>query len=113
MLDLNKPVQTRDGRKARIICTDMKRSDYPIVALTDRGDYEVCDLFTIDGTCSLSAEPHKNNLINVPEKHTVYINMYPDGREFSYASREEADECAATNRIACVKVEYEKGQFDD
>jgi len=31
--DPTKPVQTRDGRKARILYTDIK-SGYPIVALT-------------------------------------------------------------------------------
>lgn len=33
MLDLTKPIQTRDGRQVRILCTDLKRDDdYKIVA---------------------------------------------------------------------------------
>ena len=34
-----KPVCTRDGRKARIICFD-RVGDFPIVALTDDRDYK-------------------------------------------------------------------------
>ena len=33
--DPSRPVQTRDGRKARIVCVDMKRDHYPILALVE------------------------------------------------------------------------------
>lgn len=46
--DPTKPVQTRDGRKARIICTDAA-SPLPIVALvTDKG-VEYPTVFTKEG----------------------------------------------------------------
>ena len=39
--DPTKPVQTRDGREARIICTDVERKgDWPIVALIKTSDGE-------------------------------------------------------------------------
>lgn len=41
-------VVTRDGRDARIICTDAK-GDRPIVALMMYGSYEWPGMFTADG----------------------------------------------------------------
>lgn len=43
------PVCTRDGRNVRIICYDMKSLCFPIAALIDYGEYEVCVAFTLDG----------------------------------------------------------------
>jgi hypothetical protein len=65
--DPTKPVQTRDGRKARIICTDVNNPDFPIVAvLTRRGP-------GTEGVVSYTAkghyrkrEPHPSDLINTP-----------------------------------------------
>ena len=37
MLDINKPVQTRDGQPARILCTD-KKGNLPILALFGEDD---------------------------------------------------------------------------
>ena len=36
--DLTKPVQTADGRKARVICTDRDKHEYPVLALIARDD---------------------------------------------------------------------------
>jgi hypothetical protein len=51
--DPTKPVQTRDGRKARIICTDRKSiGGYPIVALIHESqsrDFETHGVYTLDG----------------------------------------------------------------
>jgi hypothetical protein len=33
-----RPIVTRDGRSARIICTDAKR-DFPLIALIEKDDY--------------------------------------------------------------------------
>ena len=43
-----KPVQTRDGRKARIICTDRKMDGFPILALipSHSGHMEHCYCFS-------------------------------------------------------------------
>lgn len=35
-----KPVCTRDGRKARIICFDLKNDEYPIVAAVENDSSE-------------------------------------------------------------------------
>lgn len=44
------PVQTRDGRPARIICYDRKDNEYPIVALINEN--EVPWFYRKDGTSS-------------------------------------------------------------
>lgn len=63
--DPSKPVQTRDGHAARIICTDRK-GDRPIVALVDHDDCEFVICKNVDGT-SLHCD---SDLINIPERYT-------------------------------------------
>lgn len=75
-LDLNKPVQTRDGHEARIICTDRKHKDYPVIALiTEKDRKETLKSFTLDGRY-LEDTKRPNDLINVPEKKEGWINLY-------------------------------------
>lgn len=70
-LDLTKPVQTRDGRKARIICTDFKSlvsDDRTIVVLVQskhlpNKEYPV--FLRKDGRCLRSLESC-NDIVNVP-----------------------------------------------
>lgn len=46
----------------------------------------------------------------VQPKIVRHINIYPSS---GYSSRAEADRTAMPNRIACVRVEWREGQFDD
>ncbi|HEY0623149.1 hypothetical protein [Sphingomonas sp.] len=79
--DPAKPVQTRDGRKARIIATDIK-SAYPIIAAyaSDSGA-ELVGGFTVDGRYIHSRHEHSHDLVNVPERterfFVVYMNLFP------------------------------------
>lgn len=69
-----KPVCLRNGRKARIICFDVKNSAYPIVALVEDGEYEVTMYFNEKGrTC---AHPSGYDLMMASEKKEMYINIY-------------------------------------
>ena len=69
-----KPVCTRDGAKARIICFDAK-SDAPIIALitTDDGT-EIAFDYLSDGTFFNSENPD-NDLMMLPEKKEGWINI--------------------------------------
>ena len=49
----------------------------------------------------------------IPEKATMYVNVYETSISVARRTREEADQHAAPRRVACVRVEYKKGQFDD
>jgi hypothetical protein len=68
--DPNKPVQTRNGRKARILCTDLKScSNEPIVAIIDIGEgYEEVMRFKADGRF-LQRGVSNIDLINIPDKY--------------------------------------------
>lgn len=77
-LDLTKPVQTRDGRRARIIATDVKWPEYPICAIVETGyGEERCEAFSLDGKFILHEEC-PTDLINVPEEAFAYFNLYED-----------------------------------
>ena len=65
MFDPSKPVQTRDGRKARIICTDAKRSDTSIVALVeDEATFEYVMDYHTNGQIEMFSQD-KWDLINI------------------------------------------------
>ena len=72
-----KPVCTRDGRKARIICFDRK-DNTPIVALIERVDgIEILQCFYNDGKC-FHDSTSDNDLMMLPEKKEGWVNVYKD-----------------------------------
>ena len=110
-------VITRDGRNARIICTDAK-NDYPIVALIETPDgreRQPCG-YKEDGTYIIGERLSCYDLFFAPEKHEGWLNIYRSERGFylrgkPYESKEEADEVAKANYktfCATVKIEWEE-----
>lgn len=69
-----KPVCTRDGRKARIICFDAK-GDKPIIALVEMGTAETPNNYPIDGK-AVSAKEASCDLMMLPEKRNGWVNVY-------------------------------------
>lgn len=116
MIDLTKPVQTRDGRKVRVLCTDRKGSSNSIVGLIVlEGGKEYVQTWEANGNFVTSGDAPAD-LINVPDKRVVWVNMYPGPIMSAEASsRKQADNNATNNdrREACIRVEYEVGQFDE
>jgi hypothetical protein len=114
LLDLTKPLQTKAQRPVRILSTEGKEP-YPIVGYI--GDSPRPTAWTQEGKCHNDAPVA--NLENVPPaRHVGYVNVYQDGQAQGYKlkrTREEADQIASplVNRIACVRIEYTEGQFDD
>lgn len=55
-------VVTRDGRAVRIVCTDAKSNDFPIVALVSSPSSETEDVYTvtINGKCSKNKKSKKD-----------------------------------------------------
>ncbi len=110
--DPTKPVQTRDGRKARIICTDRKGSDpqYSIIALVVPafGDHEQAIAYMADGRFNTVLPEHSSDLINTPAriKREVWINVYGSSPMdwCLHPSKECADNDSSRGRLACVKV---------
>ena len=105
--DLNKPVQTRDGRAARIICTDACNRQYPIVALVAQtGGRELPLTFTTEGLFEAYREGGSEDLVNVPEniKGHYWVNLYEaPNSPCLHPSKEEANTYAAGKRVACIE----------
>ena len=76
-----KPVCTRDGRRARIICFDRKfyhdGYNYPIVAMVNDNDNELVHAYTQDGLLVGNAESDLD-LMMLPEKKDGWVNVYRD-----------------------------------
>ena len=72
--DPTKPVETRDGRKARIICTDRAHEQYPLLALlTASNGVENYASFAADGSFYAGMGESESDLVNVePEKVEFY-----------------------------------------
>lgn len=111
----NRKVVTRDGHPARIICTDRKGSNQPILALVQvRADpIEVALTFGTDGSYDIWRESNYD-LFFVPEKHEGWVNIYRHikyGDSFCgsvYSSVEEAKEHATSVVVATTKIEWEE-----
>lgn len=69
MIDFTKPVQTRDGKPVRILCTDMNNPVYPVVGLVNYGREEYVITWTIEGQM-LDGSTNFSDLIQVEEKPT-------------------------------------------
>lgn len=81
-----KPVCTRDGRKARIICFDLKNGNHPIVAAIEGDEYETILCYTIKGEISENIKS-ENDLMMLPEKKEGWVNVYKDS---VYDTKDEA-----------------------
>ena len=98
-----KPVCTRDGRKARIICFDRK-DNTPIVALIDDRDYkeEGVNLYDINGKGSNECF----DLMMLPEKKEGWVNVYKNQIHDTPESAEEGHK-GITDYIKTIRVEWE------
>ena len=107
-----KPVCTRDGRNARIICFDRKfyhdGYNYPIVAMVNDNDNdnELVHAYTQDGLLVGNMEGELD-LMMLPEKKEGWVNVY---KERCYESKKEAIRHIApgTHYIGTIKVEWEE-----
>ena len=102
-------VVTRNGRSARIICTDAK-GNYPIVVLIEEGGYDNALSYTKDGKL-YAGESNVYDLFFAPEKHEGWVNVYRDFDDVmcgSVFATEEDAKCNAKTAIATVKIEWEE-----
>ena len=81
-----KPVCTRDGRKARIICFDLKNDEYPIVAAVGNDSSETLFSYTTNGEIADGIESDKD-LMMLLEKKEGWVNVYKDS---VYDTKDEA-----------------------
>ena len=113
----SRKVVTGDGRNVRIICTDSKIRNYPIIALVEEpSGFENLFSYT-EGGQMISYEPsEKYDLFFAPEKHEGWINVYRNsdtGHTYAgavYDSKEDAEKrkIIDENYVTTIKIEWEE-----
>ena len=101
-----KPVCTRDGHKARIICFDLKNDEYPIVAAVGNDSSETLFSYTTNGEIADGIESNKD-IMMLPEKKEGWVNLY---KSSAHSTKEEAmkyrNKC--NDYIDTIKIEWEE-----
>ncbi len=92
---------------------------YPVrIYATDGGPYPV----SIHGavrragywsSMSLTEEEFAKDVRDKPVEHVRYVNMYPRSLGNVYATKKQAEGSAGEDRLACVRVDFAEGQFDE
>lgn len=111
-----KPVCTRDGRKARIICFDKVDNtiNKPIVALVTYNDgQEYSNMYYSNGKYNTSDD--NLDLMMLPEKKEGWVNVYYDndasshrGCRYIYDTKERAVKEAGSAYITTIKITWEE-----
>lgn len=100
-----KPVCTRDGRKARIICFDtINKGNYPIIALLEDKGCEAIFYYNKDGKCNVGTE---RDLMMLPEKKEGWIIIHKEAIYDKETAEKIARETTA-NVIRIQKIEWEE-----
>ena len=112
-----KPVCTRDGRKARIICFDAK-SEQPIIALVEDNHFgEIITQHHENGAISESEVMVSNSdLMMLPEKKEGWINIYDADTTFRYVDGrvyETKDEAIQKAKEEITTEQREKSEYVD
>lgn len=101
-LDTTKPVQTRDGRKARILGTLAGNLSFPIVAaITTESGREVSETYTVSGHARAGREYH-TDLLNVPEAYEQVLAWLDAPQNSHFKDAVQAFHSAG-NKIAGIK----------
>lgn len=110
MFDPTKPVKTRDGRKARIVCTDRMGYWGPILALVQiEVDREEAHNYRADGRLRSDKESHLD-LVNIPEAIDVLVYVYKGTRGTIYRATAPLYETEHCVLIAKKVVQLEEGE---
>lgn len=116
-IDWTKPIQTRDGRKARVLATDLRgRRNKPIaVVVTTDGEDQICQFFR-NGRYSCG-EMWDLDIINAPTKRKAWVNIFRNNDDdedhlFDLHTDEDAANSDWTRHlgyrfIATVPIEWE------
>lgn len=114
-----KPVCTRDGRKARIICFDrkllFKGISYPIIALVeDTAKEEIIYGYNEKGKVMIEDDAtYKDDLMMLPQKKEGWINLCKNNHGDTsvvgiFSNREEAVSNCPPTYLSTIKIEWEE-----
>lgn len=112
----DRKVVTREGKPARIICTDFKNGDYPIIAAILSQNTEVLSTYTKEGSYDVFGEEKTYDLFFTSEKKEGWVNVFESTKGYKYCYKsifpsEKEARCAGETYktyIATVKVEWEE-----
>ena len=109
-----KKVITRDGRSARIICTDAK-GNFPIIALVETYNGNETVLRLKENGRFYNDTENSRDLFFAPVKKKGWINLYRMNSIISpgpraYDSKEEAESAAGDKSyyISTIKIDWEE-----
>ena len=110
------PVVQRCGHPARIVDFALKNEAYPLVVIyTDDMGREHLTEFSVEGKYYGDQSDDYRDLMmaSVKKECWVNVNKAPDnpfgfGIGGTYATKEDADDMASPNRVACVNIEWEE-----
>lgn len=113
--DSQKKIITRDGKSARIICTNKKDERYPVVALVQdkNSNCEKTHHYTIGGKCIIE-DDNSEDLFFAPEKKEGWVNLFKNNSTITtgevYNTKEEAKSAVINISIyiSTVKIEWEE-----
>lgn len=113
LINPNKKVITRDGRSARIICTDAK-GNFPIIVLVETYSGAETVLRLKENGRFYNDTENSSDLFFAPEKKEKWVNVYEDsnGRnwlgENLYNTEKAAKADPSKSRVAIVKIEWDE-----
>ena len=109
----SRKIVAREGKPARIICTDAKSEKYQVVALvTKKGGQEVIATFDTSGKYRSGYNSHLD-LFFATEKHEGWVNVYKSESDWSlgasiWQTEEEAKKwVGAADYATTIKIEWE------
>ena len=109
----SRKIVTREGKPARIICTDAKSEKYQVVDLvTKKGGQEVIATFDTSGKYRSGYNSHLD-LFFATEKHEGWVNVYKSESDWSlgasiWQTEEEAKKwVGAADYATTIKIEWE------
>ena len=104
--EVGKYYKTRVGAKMRCLATD-RPGDFPIILMAENGK-----IIMVSKTGSYRWTDNEDIISEwkEPLKISGWVNVCPRAALAFHTSRENADESAASDRIACVYVEGVEGK---
>lgn len=112
-IEVGKFYRTREGGKAVCIsdCRNSKEYPYAMAYIGGNGDL---DAVSVNGLVYIGEMDAKDIVAEWTEPVVRYMNVYGESNVIaSYATRKTADSHASDTRVACVRIEFSPGQFDE
>ena len=109
--EVGKTYKTRDGYDA-FIYSIYPEQPYGVHGAVFNGTW-ISQKWQFNGNFIAHKEHSYDLMPSGPDTHVGWVNVYGDRRGSLYPTREFADAVAHADRIACIRIEWKDGQFDD